>query len=115
MSDDRTVLDLARILLDAFDDIHDSFEGIMTRFKGYHDRLESLPSADVPDPNMIKKLLEELPQERATALMAAFMALPKLVPSNDDDIKEKTKELEEQINMIESIRSNLHTALDGWK
>ena len=88
---------------------------MMTRFKGYHDRLESLPSTDVLDPDTIKKLLEDLPQERATALMAAFMALPKLVPFNDEDMKEKTKELEEQVRMIESIRGHLHTALDGWK
>lgn len=111
MSTNLVTLDSMRVLMDVVDDLYDSIEHIMLLPKKYESRMKHLPDGDISDQD-VKQILEKMPPERASALMAALMGLSEFVPVDDRDMKKASAKIESDFKLLKKIRANLHTALD---
>ena len=59
----------------------------------------------------IQQMLEELPPQRATALMTALVDLSNIVPKDMQEVERLTAKAENDFKRIENIRTNLHFVL----
>lgn len=98
--------------MEVIDDLHDTFENIMSMPQRYEDKLQQFNDIDVFNQEMIQQALGEMPPERASALATALMDLPKLGPINEEDSKKVMEVFENFTQHIKTIRANLHAALD---
>ena len=112
MSTNLAVLDGMRTLMEMFDDLHDAFENIMSMSEKYEDRLQPFNDADITNPDTIQQVLEGMPPGRASALTAALTDLAKFAPSNEQNDKKAMELFESIVQLIKTIRANLHVALD---
>ena len=109
MSTNQTTLDGMRVLMEALDNLHDSFENIITISKKYEVKLQPFSDTNIFNQDAIQQTLGEMAPERASALAIVLINLSNLVPTNEQNGK---KELENFIQLLKTIRANLHIALD---
>lgn len=105
------VLGLMRIVMEIFDDMVKSVEQAKASQEEYKLRLQSFQDIKESQEESIKQILTNLPPERSTPLVMAMMGLTKLM-TETGDLKEQVDKFENAIESVNSIRTNLHAALD---
>ena len=87
-------------------------ERLLSMSKKYEDRMKRFDDVEISNQDAVKQILEELPSERASALVVALMDLSELAPTDSHDMKKAVAQVENYFELLKKIRANLHTALD---
>ena len=92
------------------DDACDIAERVVAMPKKYEEMMKPFQDIKIAEPDSVKQIMEELPPERAAALMVALMDLAGMVPASNVDTKAELAKLEKTLERLKSIRVNLRTA-----
>ena len=101
-------------LMGAVDDMYEitmSLTNMIEKHKAQLNALEN--SGDLNQNNEIKQALTDLPPERTAALVSALIEAARLVPADVPNMEEQKKEVQIFLDRLNTIRNNLHMALEG--
>ena len=114
MSTTPSVMELVRVLTEAFDDMYEGMTRLIALSDKYKKKLEPFNDIGIYDQDSITKMLEELPPNRASALVLALVDMSDIVP--DEQSVEKNAELvTDYMETLSRIRANLHEAMGDEK
>lgn len=108
------IFSLVRVLIDVLDDTCDIGERAVALPKKFEEQMKPFEDITIDDPHNIKHILEELPPERAAALMTALIDLASLLPGDNIDTAAEFTKIENALKRFKNIRANLRLAMEGY-
>ena len=101
------------VMRDGLDDIRKTGERILSILEGYKQKLEPFDDIKLSKQDAVKEILDCLPPDKASLLVAALLDVAKLIPPmSPENMEKQIDKLREDVNHLEKICKDLHTALD---
>ena len=111
-------MDLARVLTDVFDDMHDGMTRLIALTDKYKEKLDAFNDIEIYDQDAIAKMLEDLPPNRAAAFVLALVDMSDMVSDmapDEQTVKENAKLVADYMETLDRVRINLHQVVGDEK
>ena len=102
------------IVRDGLDDIRETGERLLSIREEYNQKMEPFNDIKLSEQDAVKEILDCLPPDKASILIAALVDVLELVtPTSPENAEKQIHKLREDTERLQKICANLHTALDG--
>ena len=99
---------------DSLDEACSFWERILAMLEEHEQKTKSFGDLKLSDSAAISEIMTNLPQEKASTVIAALADAAKLASSiPHEDVEKQFNTLKERLVRLQKIRDSLHTALDG--
>lgn len=113
MTSDSTTLAAMGALRDGVDDVCGIMERLFAALERHEQRMSQFHNPEASGRSAVKDILTALPPDQAAALIHALSTMSEIAPPVPEDMNDMNHNAKGYLAGLQSIRGNLHRALDG--
>lgn len=106
-----TALTAPILVMECLDEVTEGMDHIVKILDEYGEKISSLGDVAISDTQRLQQVIEQLPSDRAAALVRAVECISQLITESERD-QDIVEILERRFKLVSDIRTHLHLALE---